>query len=141
MKTANLGLNLPASGTIPGEAANLEIIDKAIGDLQAGGGGTGPAGPAGPAGPTGATGPAGPQGPAGPAGETGAAGATGATGPAGPQGVPGPLNPLISSGAGSPEGVVIANVGSLYLRTDGGAATTLYVKESGAGTNTGWIGK
>ena len=43
-------------------------------------------------------------------------------------------------GAGSPETVVPAPVGSLYTRTDGGANTTLYVKESGTG-NTGWIAK
>lgn len=43
-------------------------------------------------------------------------------------------------GAGTPEGVVTAPVGSLYTRTDGGAGTTLYVKESGAG-NTGWVAK
>lgn len=48
--------------------------------------------------------------------------------------------PLILSGAGSPEGVVIAPVGSIYTRTDGGAGTTLYVKESGTG-NTGWVAK
>lgn len=47
---------------------------------------------------------------------------------------------LMFSGTGSPETVVAASVGALYLRTDGGAGTTLYVKESGAG-NTGWIGK
>lgn len=41
------------------------------------------------------------------------------------------------SGAGSPEGVVTAAVGSWYLNTSGGAGTTLYVKETGAG-NTGW---
>ena len=46
----------------------------------------------------------------------------------------------IRAGAGSPESAVTATVGSLYLRTDGGAATTLYVKESGSG-NTGWIAK
>jgi len=46
----------------------------------------------------------------------------------------------IHSGAGTPESSVTAPVGSLYLRTDGGAGTTFYVKESGAG-NTGWIGK
>jgi hypothetical protein len=45
-----------------------------------------------------------------------------------------------TSGAGSPEGVVTAVVGSLYTRTDGGAATTLYVKETGSGT-TGWVAK
>jgi len=44
------------------------------------------------------------------------------------------------SGAGSPEGVVTAPVGSLYTRTDGGLTTTLYVKTSGTG-NTGWTGK
>lgn len=43
-------------------------------------------------------------------------------------------------GTGSPEGVVTANVGSLYSRTDGGAGTSLYVKESGTG-NTGWVAK
>ena len=47
---------------------------------------------------------------------------------------------FIKSGTGSPEGVVSAPVGSLYLRTDGGANTTLYVKESGAST-TGWTAK
>lgn len=40
-------------------------------------------------------------------------------------------------GTGSPENVVTANVGSLFLRSDGGASTTLYVKESGT-SNTGW---
>lgn len=43
-------------------------------------------------------------------------------------------------GTGSPEGVVKASVGVLYLREDGGAGTTLYVKESGTG-NTGWVAK
>lgn len=47
---------------------------------------------------------------------------------------------LILSGAGSPEGVKTAPVGSLYLNTSGGAGTTLYVKQSLTG-NTGWIGK
>jgi hypothetical protein len=45
-----------------------------------------------------------------------------------------------TSGSGSPEGVVTAPVGSLYSRSDGGAGTSLYVKESGSG-NTGWVGK
>ena len=44
------------------------------------------------------------------------------------------------SGAGSPEGAITATVGSLWTRTDGGAGTTLYVKESGTG-NTGWVAK
>jgi hypothetical protein len=47
---------------------------------------------------------------------------------------------LIRSGAGTPEGAVTANVGSIFLRNDGGAGTTLYVKESGTG-NTGWVAK
>ncbi len=41
---------------------------------------------------------------------------------------------------GTPEGQISAPVGSIRLRTDGGAGTTLYVKESGTG-NTGWIAK
>lgn len=48
--------------------------------------------------------------------------------------------PLIRWGTGTPEGAVSAPVGSLFLRTDGGAGTTLYVKQSGTG-NTGWAGK
>ena len=47
----------------------------------------------------------------------------------------------IITGAGAPEGSVHAIVGMLYLRTDGGAGSTLYVKESGNGTNTGWAAK
>lgn len=42
-----------------------------------------------------------------------------------------------TSGTGTPEGAVTAVVGSMFTRTDGGASTTLYVKESGSG-NTGW---
>ncbi len=45
-----------------------------------------------------------------------------------------------SSGSGTPEGAVTAPVGSIYTRTDGGASTTLYIKESGTG-NTGWVAK
>lgn len=48
--------------------------------------------------------------------------------------------PFWTSGTGSPEGVVTARIGSLYSRIDGGAATSLYVKESTTG-NTGWIAK
>jgi len=48
--------------------------------------------------------------------------------------------PVWTVGAGTPEGNVTADVGSLYTRTDGGAGTTLYVKESGTG-NTGWVAK
>ena len=42
---------------------------------------------------------------------------------------------------GTPESQIYGNVGDLCLRTDGGAGTTLYVKESGANTNTGWVAK
>jgi hypothetical protein len=45
-----------------------------------------------------------------------------------------------TSGTGTPEGSLTATVGSLYTRTDGGATTTLYIKESGTG-NTGWVAK
>jgi hypothetical protein len=46
----------------------------------------------------------------------------------------------ILSGTGSPQSVVTAPPGSIFLRTDGGSGTTLYVKESGSG-NTGWVAK
>lgn len=48
---------------------------------------------------------------------------------------------LWSSGAGDPNGVIVGSPGDLYTNTNGGAGTTLYVKESGANTNTGWVGK
>lgn len=44
----------------------------------------------------------------------------------------------ISAGTGSPEAAVTASIGSLFLRTDGAAGTTLYTKTSGNGLNTGW---
>jgi hypothetical protein len=46
----------------------------------------------------------------------------------------------IFAGSGSPEGVVTAVIGSLYLNTAGSTSTTLYVKTSGTG-NTGWTAK
>jgi hypothetical protein len=46
----------------------------------------------------------------------------------------------IHTGANTPEGNISAPVGSLYMRTNGGAGTSLYVKESGTG-NTGWVAK
>lgn len=46
----------------------------------------------------------------------------------------------ILRGEGTPEGAVTAEVGTLYLRTDGSTDTTLYVKETGSGT-TGWVAK
>jgi hypothetical protein len=47
----------------------------------------------------------------------------------------------VRAGTGSPEGVVGLPVGSLWLRTDGGASTTLYVKQTGGGGATGWVAK
>jgi len=46
----------------------------------------------------------------------------------------------IRTGTGVPEGVIVAPVGTLYLRSDGSTSTTLYVKTSGSG-NTGWTAK
>lgn len=48
---------------------------------------------------------------------------------------------MIFSGAGNPNTVVTASPGSLYLNTTGGANVSLYVKESGVATNTGWVAK
>lgn len=36
---------------------------------------------------------------------------------------------------------VVGNLGDLYRSRAGGAGTTLWAKESGAGTDTGWVGK
>jgi hypothetical protein len=44
-------------------------------------------------------------------------------------------------GTGSPEGVVTADIGTLYMRTDGSTSTTLYVKTAGNGLATGWTAK
>lgn len=52
----------------------------------------------------------------------------------------GPLTGAVMVGTGSPENVVTAPVGTIYRRADGGANTTLYVKESGS-SNTGWTAK
>lgn len=48
--------------------------------------------------------------------------------------------PSILYGTGSPEGVYTGAVSSTFHRTDGGASTSYYVKESGSG-NTGWVAK
>jgi hypothetical protein len=47
---------------------------------------------------------------------------------------------IIRAGSGTPEGVIVAKQGSLFLRLDGGATTTLYVKTSGTGSS-GWTAK
>lgn len=49
--------------------------------------------------------------------------------------------PIWTSCTGTPEAQVSAPVGSMCTRTDGGAGTTLYVKESGGTGNTGWVAK
>lgn len=54
------------------------------------------------------------------------------------------VNALCSVKAGSaatPNSAVVGSPGDIYLTTNGGSATTLWVKESGVGTNTGWVGK
>lgn len=43
-------------------------------------------------------------------------------------------------GVGSPESAVHATIGSMWRRSDGGAGTAFYIKESGTG-NTGWVAK
>jgi hypothetical protein len=53
---------------------------------------------------------------------------------------PGAGQARILNEAGDPNGTHSAPVGSIYLRSDGGADTTLYVKETGTG-NTGWVAK
>ena len=47
------------------------------------------------------------------------------------------------TGIGDPtdSAVVVGNVGDIYQRLDGGPGQTLYVKESGNGTATGWTAK
>lgn len=57
-------------------------------------------------------------------------------------GMPGPYGASFwKTGAGSPNGSVTGRPGDLYTSTAGGASTTLYVKESGVGTTTGWVPK
>lgn len=47
------------------------------------------------------------------------------------------LNARFKFGEGSPEGVVTADIGAQYANLSGGGST-LWIKESGNGTNTGW---
>jgi hypothetical protein len=44
-------------------------------------------------------------------------------------------------GVGNPNGVTTGNMGDTYRNASGGAGQTLWVKESGNGTNTGWVAK
>ncbi len=43
----------------------------------------------------------------------------------------------VYNGYGSPEGVIVAGIGSIYMRKDGGSGTSVYAKESGTGAS-GW---
>lgn len=52
----------------------------------------------------------------------------------------GPGSVSIFGGNDTPEGIVPAPVGSMFMRFDGIPGNTLYVKESGTG-NTGWVAK
>lgn len=45
----------------------------------------------------------------------------------------------LSAGSGTPEGAFLGSPCDLFLRTNGGAGTILYIKETGAATNTGWV--
>jgi hypothetical protein len=49
--------------------------------------------------------------------------------------------PFMHRDEGSPEGVIVADRGAVYLRTDGGTTTTMYVKTGGDGLATGWTAK
>jgi hypothetical protein len=43
------------------------------------------------------------------------------------------------SGAGSPEGAVVGNIGAIYQRTDGSSGNSVYFKSAASGVNTGWV--
>lgn len=51
------------------------------------------------------------------------------------------LDARFKHGTGSPQNVVTADIGCQYINLSGGASTTIWVKESGNGTNTGWVAK
>ena len=44
-------------------------------------------------------------------------------------------------GNGSPENVVTAGFGAIYINKDGGADTSIYVKETDNDRNSGWVAK
>ena len=45
------------------------------------------------------------------------------------------------TGLGDPNAKVAGNVGDVFQRIDGGAGSSFYVKESGNGSNAGWMAK
>lgn len=50
-------------------------------------------------------------------------------------------NPFHRVGSYSPAGNAYAPIGTVWSRTDGGASTSVYIKESGNGTTSGWVAK
>lgn len=52
-----------------------------------------------------------------------------------------PPRPPITGGTGDPNGVVTGSPGNVYLNRSGGANTTIWIKESGVNTSTGWVAK
>ena len=42
-------------------------------------------------------------------------------------------------GYGSPENVVVANMGSIYMNKSGGANTSVYIKEANNDSAAGWV--
>ena len=44
-------------------------------------------------------------------------------------------------GYGSPENAIVANIGSIYMRKDGGAGTSVYIKEADNDLSSGWVAK
>ena len=51
------------------------------------------------------------------------------------------VSPRILWGTGDPEGVVTADIGTMFIREDGSPGETLYLKESGNDTSSGWAAK
>jgi hypothetical protein len=49
--------------------------------------------------------------------------------------------PRILAGDAAPQGRVTGSIGDVYLCLRGGPGSTLYVKESGVNTTSGWVGK
>lgn len=47
----------------------------------------------------------------------------------------------VQRGEGDPDGVIVGYRGDVWQRTDGGAATCVYVFEGTDGTNSGWVAK
>lgn len=47
----------------------------------------------------------------------------------------------IITGSGTPEGSIVAGIGSTFHRTDGGAGSAYYIKEADTGLSSGWVGK